>query len=94
MVKKVDTEKLEPKNALWELEISEVEGKSMERKGRDEINEMLSGGWIMLSVYTLRYKDAEDTWFERPMAILGMPKHPVKLKKKTKRPDIPEAIIH
>lgn len=91
-MKKVNAEKIEPNVALWELEIEQVEGRSLERKGRDEINEMLSEGWILLSIYTLRYKDAEDTWFERPMAILGLPKNPVKSKKEKKK-NYPESVI-
>lgn len=93
-MRKVDTEKIEPKMALWEYDIQEVQGKNLERKGRDEVNELLLEGWIILSIYTLRYKDSDDTWFERPMVILGLPKHPVKIKQKKKKREYPEAIIH
>lgn len=89
-MKSVNVEKKEPNIALWEFEIQQIEGKSLERKGRDEINDMLLDGWIVLSVYTLRFKN-DDTWLERPMAILGLPKHPVKQKRKKK--EYPESVI-
>lgn len=91
----VRAEKIEPNLALWELEIQHLEGKSLEKKGRDEINDMLSDGWILLSVYTLRYKDGNDTWMERPMAILGFPKHPIKIKKKHphRHTEFPKSVI-
>jgi hypothetical protein len=91
-MKNVKAEKVDPNLALWELEVQQVEGKSLERKGRDEINDMLSEGWIILSVYTLRFKNNDDTWLERPMAILGLPKHPIKQQKKKKK-DYPESVI-
>lgn len=81
-MKNVNVEKSVTTMALWELEVQQVEGKSLEKKGREEINEMLSQGWVILSVYTLRFKDGNDTWLERPMAILGLPKHPVRQKTK------------
>ena len=90
-MKSVNVEKKEPNIALWEFEIQQVEGKSLERKGRDEINDMLLDGWIMLSVYTLRFKN-DDIWLERPMAILGLPKHPVRQKRK-KKEQMPESIV-
>lgn len=93
MAQKVETEKIDPKLALWDYEIQEVDGKSLEKKGREEINLMLEDGWILLSVYTLRYKDGDDTWFERPMAILGLPKQPMRVKR-SKKKEYPEAIIH
>ena len=92
-MKNVYTEHIEPKLALWELEIEELEGKSIERRGREEVNAMLEKGWVLLSIYTLRFKDTEDTWFERPMAILGLPKHPVKAKKERKKVDYPKAVV-
>lgn len=93
MVKKVESEKVEPNIALWDLQIQEVEGKSLERKGRDEVNEMLTEGWVLLSVYTLRYKDGDDTWFERPMAILGYPKNPKKIER-PKEKEYAATVIH
>lgn len=90
-MKNVNAEKVEPNLALWELEIEQVEGRSLERKGRDGINDMLHEGWIILSIYTLRYKSDDDTWFERPMAILGLPKNPVKSKRKKK--EYPESVV-
>lgn len=93
-MKNVYVENLEEKMALWELEILHVDGRSLERKGRDDINEMLSEGWVILSVYTLRYKGSDDTWLERPMAILGYPRHPVKSKlKKEKKHMVRQSIV-
>ena len=56
--------------SLYRLNITEVEGKNLEAKGRDEVNGMLKNGWVLLHIYTLRYKE-DDVWRERPMAILG-----------------------
>lgn len=63
---------------LWNLEIQELVTKNLESSGREEVNEMLKNGWILLHLYTLKYKDevdSESTWRERPMAILGKPKN-------------------
>ncbi|HXS15434.1 MAG TPA: hypothetical protein VN711_04855 [Candidatus Saccharimonadales bacterium] len=57
---------------LWELEIEEIIGRNIESKGRDSVNGLLKQGWILLHIYTLRYKE-DDMWRERPMAILGRP---------------------
>lgn len=92
-MKNVKAEKVEPNLALWELGIQQVEGRSLEKKGRDEINDKLSDGWIILLVYTLRFKDGEDTWLERPMVILGLPEHPVRNKKKKDKKEYPESVI-
>lgn len=59
---------------LWELEIDEVTGESLEAKNREEVNKLLSEGWILLHIYTLKYKE-DDIWRERPMGILGKPAH-------------------
>ena len=59
---------------LWELDIEEIEGHNIEAKGREDVNRMLSEGWILLHIYTLKYKE-NDVWRERPMAILGKPKN-------------------
>lgn len=59
---------------LWELDIEEVDGHNLEVKGREEVNRMLSEGWILLHIYTLKYQE-DGMWRERPMAILGKPKH-------------------
>lgn len=64
-----DLEKL----PLWELEIEEVKGMNLQAKGREDVNELLAAGWVMLNIYTIRYKDKE-VWRERPMAILGRPR--------------------
>ncbi len=58
---------------LWQLDIVEVTGKNLEAKGREEVNELLSQGWILLYIYTLVYQE-DDIWRERPMAILGLSK--------------------
>ena len=58
---------------LWELEIEELEGHNLEVKGREEVNQMLREGWILLHIYTLKYRE-DDVWREKPMAILGRPK--------------------
>lgn len=59
---------------LWDLEIEEVIGRNLETKGRNDVNELLQKGWILLHIYTLRYKE-DGTWRERPMATLGRPHH-------------------
>jgi hypothetical protein len=58
---------------LWELNISELTGHNIETEGRKEVNQMLENGWILLHIYTLKYKE-DGAWRERPMAILGKPK--------------------
>lgn len=56
--------------ALWDLRIAELAGHNIEAQGREEVNKLLSKGWILLHIYTLHYKD-DGIWRERPMAILG-----------------------
>jgi len=62
---------------LWELGINELAGRNLETAGRNEVNEMLKQGWMLLHIYTLRYPERENprgprvVWRERPMAILG-----------------------
>lgn len=58
---------------LWDLGIRELAGHNIETQGREEVNKMLEEGWILLHIYTLKYRE-DGTWRERPMAILGMPK--------------------
>lgn len=58
---------------LWELEIEELTGHNIEAAGREEVNRLLGEGWILLHIYTLKYKEGE-AWRERPMAILGRPR--------------------
>lgn len=58
---------------LWELGITELTGHNIETAGRDEVNKMLSEGWILLHIYTLKYRE-DGVWRERPMAILGKQK--------------------
>lgn len=58
--------------SLWDLGIQEIIGRNIESKGRDEVNNLLDKGWVLLHVYTLKYKE-DGTWRERPMAILGRP---------------------
>ncbi|HET7630668.1 MAG TPA: hypothetical protein VFK03_04835 [Candidatus Saccharimonadales bacterium] len=62
-----------PKANLWELGITELTGHNIESSGREEVNQLLQNGWILLHLYTLKYKE-DGTWRERPMAILGRPK--------------------
>lgn len=57
---------------LWELGISELMGRNLETSGRQEVNDLLRDGWILLHVYTLKYRE-DSVWRERPMAILGKP---------------------
>lgn len=64
---------LEKSRELWELEITELEGRNIESQGRKDVNKMLADGWILLHIYTLRYHE-DDVWRERPMAILGKPR--------------------
>lgn len=59
---------------LWELEIDEITGESLEAKNRNTVNQLLSEGWVLLHIYTLKYKE-DDVWRERPMAIFGKPAH-------------------
>jgi len=64
--------------ALWDLDIGELDGHNLEVKGREEVNEMLKAGWILLHLYTLTYKE-DGVWRERPMAILGLPRQAAKV---------------
>ena len=64
---------LQPSYNLWDLDITELTGHNIESQGRDEVNAMLQEGWILLHIYTLRYRE-DSVWRERPMAILGKPK--------------------
>jgi len=58
---------------LWELNIGELTGHNIETAGREEVNKLLSEGWLLLHIYTLKYRE-DGAWRERPMAILGKPK--------------------
>lgn len=57
---------------LWELGIIELAGRNIESAGREEVNKMLKSGWVLLHIYTLKYRE-NGVWRERPMAILGRP---------------------
>ena len=59
---------------LWQLDIVELAGHNIETRGREEVNRLLSEGWILLHVYTLKYEE-NGVWRERPMAILGRPRN-------------------
>lgn len=61
---------------LWQLDIVELAGHNIETKGREEVNRLLSEGWILLHIYTLKYEEG-GVWRERPMAILGRPRTPL-----------------
>lgn len=58
------------KSGIWDLNIGELAGHNIESEGRKEVNKMLSEGWVLLHIYTLKYNE-DGTWRERPMAILG-----------------------
>ncbi len=58
---------------LWELDIAELAGHNIEARGREEMNRLLSEGWVLLHIYTLKYEE-NGVWRERPMAILGRPR--------------------
>jgi hypothetical protein len=60
---------------LWQLDIAELTGHNLEARGREEVNRLLSAGWLLLHIYTLKYRE-DEVWRERPMAILGRPRHP------------------
>jgi hypothetical protein len=73
-MKTKNLEMLTPALGLWNLGITEITTHNLESSGRDEVNKMLSEGWILLHVYTLKYHDESDgegTWRERPMVVLG-----------------------
>ncbi len=59
--------------ALWQLDIAELAGHNIEARGREAVNRLLEAGWILLHIYTLKYRE-DGIWRERPMAILGRPK--------------------
>jgi len=63
---------LEPpvQSALWELDIGELTGHNIETQGREEVNRLMEEGWMLLHIYTLKYRE-DGIWRERPMAILG-----------------------
>ena len=58
---------------LWQLDVAELAGHNIEARGREEVNRLLSEGWILLHIYTLKYEE-NGVWRERPMAILGRPR--------------------
>lgn len=59
---------------LWGLGVSELFSHNLESQGREIINSLLGKGWILLHIYTLKYKE-NGIWRERPMAILGKTKN-------------------
>ncbi len=59
---------------LWQLDIAELAGHNIEARGREEVNRLLTEGWILLYIYTLKYEE-NGVWRERPMAILGRPRN-------------------
>lgn len=58
---------------LWGLDICEIFSHNLEIQGKEIVNSLLAKGWILLHVYTLKYKE-NGVWREKPMAILGKPK--------------------
>lgn len=69
----VEKQTMERSYELWELNIGELTGHNIETQGREEVNKLLEEGWILLHIYTLKYRE-DGTWRERPMAILGRSK--------------------
>ncbi len=63
-----------PGTGIWDLNIGEITGHNIETQGRAEVNKMLTEGWLLLHVYTLKYRE-DGVWRERPMAILGKPRN-------------------
>jgi FtsZ-binding cell division protein ZapB len=61
---------------LWQLDIAELTGHNLEARGREEVNRLLSAGWLLLHIYTLKHRE-DEVWRERPMAVLGRPRHAV-----------------
>jgi len=59
---------------LWQMDITEVAGHNIEAKGREAVNRMLKQGWVLLHVYTLKYRQNGE-WAQKPMAILGRPRN-------------------
>lgn len=59
---------------LWQMDIGEIAGHNIEAKGREVVNRMLKNGWVLLHIYTLKYRVNGD-WAQKPMAILGRPKN-------------------
>lgn len=55
---------------LWQLDIVELTGHNLEARGREEVNRLLSAGWRLLHIYTLKYEE-NGVWRERPVGILG-----------------------
>jgi hypothetical protein len=69
----IEMETKERSLELWDLDIGELTGRNIETAGREEVNALLKEGWLLLHIYTLKYKE-DGAWRERPMAILGRPK--------------------
>ncbi|HEY4694579.1 MAG TPA: hypothetical protein VIH52_01285 [Candidatus Nanoarchaeia archaeon] len=59
---------------LWEMDIKELVGHNLEAQGREDVNKLLDKGWVLLHIYTLHYRE-NAVWRQRPMAILGKPRH-------------------
>jgi len=62
-----------PDSDLGQLDIMELTEHSIESEGREEVNQLLQSGWILLHICTQKYLE-NDVWRERPMAILGYPR--------------------
>ena len=71
--KEPELQAVPPTGGLWDLGITELDGHNIEASGREEVNQMLKDGWLLLHIYTLKYRE-DNIWRERPMAILGRPK--------------------
>ncbi len=78
-----ETEAITPTSGIWDLDIAEVTGHNIETQGREEVNRLLTEGWLLLHIYTLKYRE-DGVWRERPMAILGRPHRKGKAKRSAK----------
>ena len=58
---------------LWQTNIREIITHNIEKRGQEIVNKLLKKGWILLHIYTLKYRE-NGIWRERPMAVLGRPK--------------------
>lgn len=72
--------------SLWGFDFAEVTGHNLESRGRKKVNRLLTSGWHLLHIYTLRYRE-DGIWRERPMAILGRLRNDHSVAPLTKRGD-------
>lgn len=65
-------------SSLWQTNIREILTHNIEKRGQEVVNQLLKKGWILLHIYTLKYRE-NGVWRERPMAVLGRPKRERKI---------------